>query len=428
MSKLAIFGGTPLRKEPFTPWPLIASGDLAALKRALEGGTWGGHPEPNIEASSFAEQFATMHDCAHGIVCQTGTEANRISMRAVGLMPGQEVIVPAYNWVSPITSITADGANPVVVDIDPETHLMDLSLLEVALSDRTAGIVSMHYTGRIVPPEPILEFCKKHGLWYVEDCAQAHGGRWKNKSVGSYGDAAAWSFQASKILTSGEGGAVTTNSALIADACHAMVDNNRQKPWFQKPVRFPEVTNSRLSEFQAALLRSQLNELAARHNIREKNARILHQRLRSIDGVSSLEPSEHETSPAYWKFVILLGEDLSRLSKDVFLRALMAEGIPAEPGHVPVHIHPRTLESRENWTLVSRADGRRANNLPVVEHNATHVHVWLPHNILLGSEKDITDIGDAIEKVAAALLGPDKERGIELARHTGQVWYESPEV
>lgn len=428
MSELAIFGGKPVRKEPFVPWPLVSSGDLPALKRALEAGRWGGHPEPNVEAKAFAERFAAIHDSAYGICCLTGTEANRISMRAAGMQPGQEVIVPAYNWVSPITSVTADGGDPVVIDIDPDTHLMDLTLLEAALSPRTAGVVSMHYTGRIVPPEPILEFCKKHDLFYIEDCAQAHGGRWKDKSVGSYGDAAAWSFQASKILTSGEGGAVTTNNIDIANAAHAMVDNNRQKPWFDKEIHFPEVTNSRLSEFQAALLGSQLDVFAERHELRAKNARILHEKMRGITGLTSLEPVADETSPAYWKFVIVLGEELSRISKDVFIRAMIAEGLPAEPGHVPVHIHPRTVKSRENWTLVSRTGGRGANGLPVVEQIATNVHIWLPHNVLLGTEKDVDDIAVAVDKIARRLLGEDRAKAKDLAGRTGKVWYESAEI
>jgi dTDP-4-amino-4,6-dideoxygalactose transaminase len=349
-------------------------------------------------------------------------------MRAAGLSRGQEVIVPAYNWVSPVTSVTADGGIPVVVDVDPDTHLMDLGLLEAALSPRTAGVMSMHYTGRIVPPEPILDFCRQHGLFYIEDCAQAHGGAWKGRKVGSFGDAAAFSFQASKILTCGEGGLVSTNSPSIADAAHAMVDNNRQKPWFTKEVRFPEVTNSRITEFQAALLSSQMDLLEERHATREKNAAQLHATIEEIDGVSSLRPVADETRPAYWKFVILLEDKLASLSKDVFLRALMAEGIPAEPGHVPAHMHPRTLLSRENWIMVNQQEGRNGTALPVTERLATTVHVWLPHNILLGSSQDVADIATAIEKVALALQGPDNDKALELAKTTPQVWYESAEI
>jgi dTDP-4-amino-4,6-dideoxygalactose transaminase len=290
VSSLALFGGTPVRSKPFLSWPIVGPGDADALLRALHAGEWGGHPEPNTEASAFANRFAAEHDCQYGICCQTGTEANRISMRAAGLSRGQEVIVPAYNWVSPVTSVTADGGIPVVIDVDPDTHLMDVGLLEAALSPRTAGVMSMHYTGRIVPPEPILEFCRRHGLFYIEDCAQAHGGAWKGRKVGSFGDAAAFSFQASKILTCGEGGLVSTNSPTIADAAHAMVDNNRQKPWFTEEVRFPEVTNSRITEFQAALLSSQMDLLEERHSTREKNAAQLHSTIEEIEGVSSLRP------------------------------------------------------------------------------------------------------------------------------------------
>jgi dTDP-4-amino-4,6-dideoxygalactose transaminase len=428
MEKLALFGGKPVRTDPFLGWPQAGEGDLEALRRALEAESWGGHPEPNTEAAAFAEAFAKRHDCEYGICCATGTEANRISMRAAGLGPGQEVIVPSYNWVSPITTVTGDGGDPVVIDTDPSTHLMDLELLEEARSERTVGVVSMDYTGRIVPPEPILEFCKKYDLFYIEDCAQAHGGRWQGRSVGSFGDAAAFSFQASKIMTSGEGGIVTTNDKEIADASHSMVDNNRQKPWFTEEIRFPEVTNSRITEFQAALLSSQLSRLDEQQAKRQENAGLLFEYIASIDDVSALEPSDSETTPAYWKFVILLEPALAELSKDVFLRALMAEGLPAEPGHVPVHMHPRTMLSRDNWVLVSREAGRDAPNLPAVEHLATKVHVWLPHNVLLGTRKDMVDIAEAIRKVRDGLLGPDYKRAVELAKTTPQVWYESAEI
>jgi dTDP-4-amino-4,6-dideoxygalactose transaminase len=428
MDELALFGGKPIRTKQFPPWPQAGKGDLEALQRALEAGAWGGHPEPNTEVANFADMFARRHDMQYGICCYNGTEANRISMRAAGLRPGQEVILPSYNWVSPITSVTMDGGNPVVVDIDPETHLMDLNLLEAARSEKTAGVVSMHYTGRIVPPEPILEFCKKYNLFYIEDCAQAHGGRWKGKAVGSFGDAGAFSFQSSKILTCGEGGLVGTNDPDIADAAHAMVDNNRQKPWFRKAVRFPEVTNSRMSEFHGALLSSQFSRLDEQQALREKNARLLHEYIAEIGDVSSLEPVKDETSPAYWKFVILLEEPLAKISKDVFLRAMMAEGIPVEPGHVPVHMHPRTMFSRDNWILVSQKEGRGAKNLPVVEYEATSVHIWLPHNVLLGTPEDIADIATAVRKVRNGLVGPNYKQALELAATTTQVWYESAEI
>ena len=427
-SSLALFGGTALRGRSFPPWPAQGPKDLAALTRVLEAGSWGGDPEPNTEGSQFAKAFARRHDSEFGICCQTGTEANRISMKAAGLRPGDEVLVVGYNWVSPITSVTAAGGIPVVLDVDPDTHLMDLTLLEAALSPRTRGIMSMHYTGRVVPPEPILDFCKKHDLFYVEDCAQAHGGAWKGQAVGSFGDAAAWSFQTSKILTSGEGGAITTNSAEVADAAHAMVDNNRQKPWFTREIRFPEVTNSRMTEFQAALLGSQLELLDERHERRLQNARVLHKAVREIPGISSLEPVADETSPAYWKFVLLLGEDLAGISKSVFMKALEAEGVPVEPGHVPANIHPSTEPCRDDWVLVSRDDGRNAESLPVSEHLAEHVHVWLPHRILLGEQSDIAQIASAIEKVSTKLAGEDRGRANELAQTLPSAWYESAEL
>ncbi len=428
LEKLALFDGEPLRTKLFPMWPQAGAGDLEALQRALEANNWGGHPEPGEEAGKFAEAFAKRHDLEYGICCNTGSEANRITMRAAGLQPGQEVIVPSYNWVSPITSVTACGADPVVIDIDPDSHLMDLTLLEEARSERTAGVVSMHYTGRIVPPEPILEFCKKHNLFYIEDCAQAHGGRWKGKAVGSFGDAAAYSFQSSKILTSGEGGLVGTNDPEIADAAHAMVDNNRQKPWFKKEIRFPEVTNSRITEFQAALLSSQLTRLDEEQELRIKNSELLHEYLAEIPDISSLEPVKDESSPAYWKFIILLEEPLAQLSKDVFLRALMAEGIPAEPGHVPVHMHPRTMLSRDNWILVSREEGRKAKRLPVVERLATQVHVWLPHSVLLGTNEDIADIATAVRKVRNGLLGAYQAKALEMHKKIQSVWHGSAEI
>jgi dTDP-4-amino-4,6-dideoxygalactose transaminase len=428
MEKLALFGGVPVREKPFPAWPQAGNGDLEGLNRALEAGVWGGHPEPNTEVKAFAEAFAKRHDSTFGICCATGTEANRISMRSAGLGPGKEVIVPSYNWVSPITTVTACGGNPVIVDTDPDTHLMDLTLLEEAHTERTVGVVSMHYTGRIVPPEPILEFCERHNLFYIEDGAQAHGGRWKGRAIGSFGDAGAFSFQSSKILTSGEGGIVITSNPKIADAAHAMVDNNRQKPWFVEEVRFPEVTNSRMTEFQGALLASQLTRLDEQQKVREQNAGLLHEYLAEIPDISTLEPADDETTPAYWKFVILLGPALADLSKDVFLRAMMAEGIPVEPGHVPVHMHPRTMLSRDNWTLVSREHGRGAPDLPAVRHLATSVHVWLPHSVLLGTPADIADIATAVRKVRDGLLSTQHAEAVELARTTPQVWYESAEI
>jgi dTDP-4-amino-4,6-dideoxygalactose transaminase len=210
----------------------------------------------------------------------------------------------------------------------------------------------------------------------------------------------------------------------VAAAGHALVDMNKQVAWRERDVRFPELTNSRITEFQAALLRSQLSHAPERQRRRAENAARLHGLLDDVDGVGSVRPASEETDPTYWQFVVTLDLAALGVSKDLFVRALIAEGIHVGPGHIPVHLHPRTEPARGEWILVSEAEGRGATSLPNVEDVATNVHIWLHHRQLLGDAADVDDIAHAIAKVSERLSGPDHDAATTWGAGKPSVWRE----
>jgi len=227
VGKLAITGGKPLRKTPFTRWPIPTKAEAAALKDALESTLWGGQPFPGKHAAAFAARFAKVHTAKYGQCVNTGTVAIQAALKAIGIKPGDEVIVPAYTWEGTVGPVLLVNAVPVFVDVDPDTYCLDAKLIEKAITPKTKAILPVHLGMRFADMDEILRVAAKHKLKVVEDCAHAHGGMWKSKGAGSMGDMGAFSFQSSKLITSGEGGAVITNNLEYMELVQSYINAGR---------------------------------------------------------------------------------------------------------------------------------------------------------------------------------------------------------
>src|ERR1700692_3015185 len=281
MGKLAITGGKPVRKKPFTRWPVATKGEAAALKDVLESTLWGGQPFPGKHAAAFAAKFAKLHTAKYGQCVNTGTVAIQAALKAIGIKPGDEVIVPAYTWEGTVGPVLLVNAVPVLVVVDPDTYCLDAKQIERAITPKTKAILPVHLGMRFADMDEILRIAKKHHLKVVEDCAHAHGGKWNGKGAGSMGDLGAFSFQSSKLITSGEGGAVITNNLEYLERIQSYINAGRASLTDQYHHRIIGF-NYRLGEFQAAVLCAQLERLPEQAALRKKNMLHFESRLHNI--------------------------------------------------------------------------------------------------------------------------------------------------
>lgn len=403
MGKLAITGGRPVRRKPFPAWPVYDRQDARALQQVLGSRNWGGYPFPNERADRFARAFARFQGAKYGVVVANGTVAIEIALKAAGIAPGDEVIVPAYTWEGTVGPILLLNAVPVFVDIDPETYCMDAREIEAAITPRTRALLPVHLGMCFADLDAIGRIARKHKLAVIEDCAHAHGGRWRGKGAGASGDLGCFSFQSSKLMTSGEGGAVITNKLEYFERAQSYTNCGRASAtdrFHHRLIGF----NYRLTELQAALLEGQLRRLPAQARVRRANMERFEARIRGIAGLARLKRDPRITAVAAYQYVFkYLPEYFGGVPRAAFLGALEMEGIPCD-GLFYEPVYRSALFPVEPGDFPALSWGRQPVDLkavrcPVSERAAYEEAVWLPHHIFLGTRADTDDIADAIEKI-----------------------------
>jgi len=420
MANLAVAGGKPVRTKPFARWPEVGEAEKRAVLLVLQGRNWGGYPSPNTYARVLNERFAALQGAEHGVATSSGTAALEIALRAGGLRPGDEVIVPAYTWVGTASAVLCAGGIPVFVDSDPATYCIDPKAVEAAITPRTRALIPVHLAMQMADMDALTAVALRHKLVVVEDCAHAHGARWKGRGAGSIGQFGAFSMQTSKLLTSGEGGMILTASPELEERCHVLINCGRPSPTDRYKYRALG-HNYRMTEFQAALLLAQLDRLREQSARRLGNAELLARKLDGIPGVRPMAWDPRITEPAIYHFILRYDpEPFGGVHRDVFLEALRAEGIPAEGAfYEPVYRAPLWHFRREDFPAFSGSavDYERVR-CPVAEKAAYDESIWLHHSLLLGGPEDVADIAGAIAKVqanAAELAGV--ARPAHAARH-----------
>jgi dTDP-4-amino-4,6-dideoxygalactose transaminase len=405
MGKLAIRGGTPVRKAPWPPWPVYDDREITALTEVVRSRNWGGYPEPNYRAAKFARLFAQAHDAAHGICAANGSVTLEIALRVAGIGYGDEVIVPALTWVATAAAAIHVGAVPVFVDIDPDTYCLDPTQLEAAIGPRTRAVIPVHLGSAVADLDAILAIAARHQLVVIEDCAHAHGSTWNGKKVGSHGLLGSFSLQTSKLLTAGEGGILITSDDLLAEKCHSLVNCGRKEPGYDT---FPgELVghNYRLTEFQAAVLLTQLGRLDEQWAVRQRNMARFTGRLAEIAGVRPLRCDPRQAPFGAYQYVFRYdAAEWRDVPRDVFCRALLAEGVPCEGAFYTTLTRSPLLPLRaaDHPQLRTRYGEALSPELvpcPVADRAGFEESVWLHHPLFLGTEKDVDDLADAIAKV-----------------------------
>jgi dTDP-4-amino-4,6-dideoxygalactose transaminase len=319
------------------------------------------------------------------------------------------VILPPYTFVATLNVVFLQYALPVFVDSDPETFQMDARKLETALTQRTAAIIPVHLGGNACDLDMILEVSRRRKVPVVEDACQAHLGEWRGRKLGTLGATGCFSFQASKNLNSGEGGAILTSDDELAERCWAFHDNARPRQGARGLApRGGRGANLRLTEFQAGLLLAQMTRLEAQSKIRDENARHLTRQLGEIPGILPARMHEGCTRNAYHLYMFRYRpEPFAGLSRAKFLEALAAEGVPCSLGYSPLNRQPfvrATLASRAYQRLFPKEvlDGWEERNRCPANDRLCEEAVWLTQTMLLGPRQDMDDIVAAIRKIQAS--------------------------
>ncbi len=403
MAKLALMGGTAVRTRPFPSWPEFGEEEKRFLLLTLQGRNWGGYPSPNTYAKLFNERFAAYQGARYGIGVSNGTVAIEVALKAGGIRPGDEVIIPAYTWIGTASAVLCAHGIPVFVDSDPENYCMDPKAMEAAITPRTKAVLPVHLGMEMADMDAILPTAQRHNLLVVEDCAHAHGAQWNGRGAGSLGHLGAFSMQTSKILTAGEGGMILTSSEQSAERCESLINCGR--PSVGDKYKYRTIGyNFRMTEFQTSLLLAQLDRLPEQAERRLKNARALEAKLQQIGGIRPLKWDSRITRPAIYHYLLRYDpEACAGVHRDVFLKALVAEGVPAEgPFYEPLYRAPLWHFRRDDWPAYSRSDvDYSRNHCPVAEKAAYDESIWLHHSLLLGSEADVNDIAEAVAKIRA---------------------------
>ena len=419
--RLALLGGTPVRSRPFSSWPILEDGDRKIWKEVLETRRW------NRRGGSYVERFEAAWrerlGAKYVVATSSGTSALYTSLNALGVGPGDEVIVPPYTFVATINVVLLCHALPIFADSDRETSQMDPSRIEAAATERTRAVIPVHLGGNVCDLDRILKISRNRGLKVVEDACQAHLAEWRGRKVGTLGDLGCFSFQASKNLNCGEGGAIAGDDPELAATCTSFQDAGRGYEATSEGrleraaaplAHVRSGDNRRMTEFQGALLLAQMQRLDAQTRLRRENAAYLTRLFREIPGIEPSRQYEGCTGNAYHLYMFRYRpEAFAGLPRNRFLEALRAEGVRCSPGYRPLNREPfleQALQSRAFRRIFPERvlkEWPERNRCPENDRLCEEA-VWLGQSVFLGSRSDMEEIGAAVRKVsrlASTLVG-----------------------
>ncbi len=419
--KPAICGGDPLVTLPPPSWPVVGEADVDRVANVARSGKWSWIGPQEM---AFCREYAEFIGSTYCLGLMNGTVTLQCALQAVGVVPGDEVIIPSLTWVATAQAAMDIGADVVFVDIDPETLCIDPEAIRAAITPRTRAIIPVHLYGCMCDMDAVIAIAREHDLKVVEDVAHQHGSAWRGRCAGAIGDVGSFSFQQSKILTCGEGGALTCSDEDMYRTIFAL----KQVGWAPDPEtpfapgEPPRLVpgnrychNYRMNEFQAAVLRGGLGRLNAQNEQREDAAEFLTERLAAMGGplrVVARDP--RVTRQAYYALTLFFDpEKAEGLHRNRYMSALTAEGCPVVHTYAAVYKSPlMNLQDRTSpipFRDPSRHQDYAALDLPNVSRAVDHTAVTLPHQHLLGSR-------DYLERLLGA-IGRCNDHLAEIREH-----------
>lgn len=364
--------------------PLLDGNEKKYLLECIETG-WISSEGPFVR--QFEERFAARVNRRHAIAVTNGTAALDAAIEAMGVGPGDEIIMPTFTIISCIGQIVRAGARPVLVDSDPVSWNMDVGQIEARITPRTKAIMAVHIYGLPVDMDPLLDIAHRYGLKVLEDAAQMHGQTYKGRPCGSFGDISTFSFYPNKHITTGEGGMIVTDDDSWADDCRGL-----RNLCFQPGRRFVHERlgwNLRMTNLQAALGLAQLERLDAFVGRKRAMGARYNELLKDVAGVQPPLPHTDYAENIYWVYGLLLNGDLAMDAEEA-MRCLAAKGIGCRPFFWPMHEQP----------VLQRMGLFQGERFLVAEHLARR-GFYLPSGLALTSEQQAR-VAEAVAEVVHA--------------------------
>ncbi|SHG60497.1 dTDP-4-amino-4,6-dideoxygalactose transaminase [Fodinibius roseus] len=397
----ALLGGKPVVSPDWPDWPRwYPEKDEERLLEVMRSGVW----SRSDVVAEFEQKWADTIGTKRSLALVNGTNALQTSLAQLDVGWGDEVIVSPYTFIASVSCILANGAIPVFVDTDPETFQMDPEKIEEKITPRTKAIEPVHIAGLPCDMERIMEISEKHDLVVVEDACQAWLAEINGQKVGTFGHAGCFSFQNSKNLPIGEGGAIVSDDEEFMDRCYSY--HNYGNSYGSAEGRVG--TKLRMAEYQAAIGLAQLKRLEEETTLRNENAGYLKSRLEEIPGISPYNLYPNVTRAAFHLFPFRYDqEEFKGLSRGKFLQALRAEGVPCSSGYGELNKQPfieNALQS-PNFKKFYSEDQLdyeaflERNACPRNERLCNEEAAWFTQNLFLGSKNDMDLIASAIEKI-----------------------------
>ena len=383
MSKLALKGGTPVIKNLLEKSDLIRRKDLERqyLLEVYDSGVWDDWPDEESMAKTFQQEWAEFQKSKYCALLTNGTHTLQVALETLDIGAGDEVIVPGITWQATASAVCDVNAVPVLVDVDPETLCIDSKKIEENITSKTKAIIPVHLYHRMADMDKILPIAKKHNLFVVEDSAHTHGSQWDGKGAGTLGDFGSFSFQASKLLTAGEGGALLMQK----EEYFWKVVSQRSCGREYKKGTHVHSGNYRLTSLQAAILRGQLAAYRENALIIDRNGLALDKAIADAPGVKPLHRNEHITRQCGYSYVFLYDKEaFEGLSRMDFQKALTAElGVEFDEAYEPLShsdLYTPHLKKRHNLSEeYLKAITPSRWNLPVADdlwQNRAVVTLW----------------------------------------------------
>lgn len=415
-ARLAIEGGTPVRTQPYPPWPYFWEEEKQAVIEVLNSGKvnyWTG-----FQGMEFQKQFAAYCGVKHAVAVNSGTSALHVALAAAEVGPGDEVIVPSYTFIATAMAVLQQNAVPVFADVDARTYNLDPKSAEAQITGRTRAILPVHLHGHPADMDAFHALAEKHNLVIIEDAAQAHGAEYRGRKVGSLGHIAAFSMCQDKIFTTGgEGGMVTTNDDGFAEAARTFKDHGyweeERRTLLEMEALYPYIHhrlgfNFRMTEMQAVIGKVALTRLDEWVEKRRANAHFL---TKHLSQHPEIEPPYEapDCRHAFYKYAFRVRTERLRVSREEFVKALGAEGIPCHAGVPPENQFEEVFTQRRGYGRTTcpftcpwnaRQIDYSSVDTPVAREIGSRT-VWLLVHPTL-EERDLRDAVDAIEKLLAA--------------------------
>lgn len=404
MKDLAIYGGKPYKEDSFPSWPHHDESEIKLLTEVVESGKWWRTVGSKVE--EFEKKFAKMQDCKYCLGVTSGTHALEIAMSSLGITRGDEVIVPAFTYVSTCSAVIYCNATPVLVDVDSETFCIDPKAFEKAITPKTKAVIPVHMAGHPCDMDEICRIAKAHNIYVIEDAAHAHNGSYKGRKLGSFGDVAIFSFQNGKLMTCGEGGALVTNNKEVYEK--AFLIHGVGRPKNDKGYTHAIVGSTcRMSEFHAAVLLAQIERVPEMMKKRIENWRYLDTLMEKIDGIIPQKAADYAVE-GMTHYMYMFYYDSSKFggqTRQNFVNALKAEGIPA---FIAFPVLSKTQFFKEGNFVGRIPDYDYENEADLTNANLIGSDVvWIPQYTLLGTKKDMEDISGAVQKIQEAFCSDE---------------------